>query len=56
VLPAIKIDPSLQPVVDRLDAKTAATFRAVVQRSLAHLAPTVGKMPNAKEPWLRQDL
>jgi hypothetical protein len=26
VLPAIKIDPSLQPVVDRLDTKTAPPF------------------------------
>jgi hypothetical protein len=45
VLPAIKIDPSLQPVVDRLDAKTAAAFRAVVQQSFAQLAATVDKMP-----------
>jgi hypothetical protein len=45
VLPPMKIDPSLQPVVARLDAKTANDFRAVVQQSFAQLAPTVDKMP-----------
>lgn len=45
VLPPIKIDPSLQPVVDRLDAKTAAAFRAVMQQSFAQVAPMVEKMP-----------
>lgn len=52
VLPAIKIDPSLQPVVDRLDAGTAAAFRAVVQQSFAQLAPTVDKMPGIEASML----
>lgn len=52
VLPPIKLDPSLQPVVDRLDAKTAAAFRAVVQQSFAQLAPTVGKMPGIEASML----
>jgi hypothetical protein len=52
VLPAIKIDPSLQPVVDRLDAKTAAAFRAVVQQSFAQLAPTVDRMPGIEASML----
>jgi hypothetical protein len=52
VLPAIKIDPSLQPVVDRLDAKAAAAFRGVVQQSFAQLAPTVDKMPGIEASML----
>lgn len=44
-LPPMKIDPSLPPVVGKLDAKTAAAFRAVVQQSFARLAPTVDRMP-----------
>lgn len=45
MLPAINLDPSLQPVVDRLHPKTAAAFRAFVQQSFAQAAPTVDKMP-----------
>jgi hypothetical protein len=45
VLPAIKIDPSLQPVVNRLEPNTAAAFRGVVQQSFSQFAPTVDKMP-----------
>jgi hypothetical protein len=52
VLPAIKIDPSLQPVVARLDASTAAAFRAFVQQSFAQLAPTVDKMPGIQASML----
>lgn len=52
VLPAIKIDPSLQPIVDRLDPKTAAAFRAVVQQSFAQVAPTVDKMPGIEASML----
>jgi hypothetical protein len=52
VLPAIKIDPSLQPVVDRLDAKTAAAFRGVVQQSFTQLAPTVDKVPGVEASML----
>jgi hypothetical protein len=52
MLPAIKIDPSLQPVVDRLDAKTASAFRTVVQQSFAQLAPTVDKMPGIQASML----
>lgn len=39
-----QIDPSLEPVVRRLDVKTAAAFRAIVFQSFAQLAPTVDKM------------
>ncbi|MBV9970050.1 MAG: hypothetical protein JO228_08705, partial [Xanthobacteraceae bacterium] len=52
VLPAIKIDPALQPVVDRLDGKTAAAFRALVQQSFAQLAPTADKMPGIEAAML----
>ncbi|MBV8745436.1 MAG: hypothetical protein JO134_10395 [Xanthobacteraceae bacterium] len=52
VLPAIKIDPSLQPIVDRLDAKAAAAFRGVVQQSFAQLAPTIDKMPGVEASML----
>jgi hypothetical protein len=52
VLPAIKIDPSLQPVVDRLDAKTAAAFRAVVQQGFAQVGSTVDKMPGIEASML----
>lgn len=50
--PAIKLDPSLQPVVERLDTKTAAAFRAFVQQSFAQLAPTVDKMPGIEASML----
>ena len=52
VLPAIKIDPALQPVVDRLDGKTAAAFRAFVQQSFPQLAPTADKMPGIEAAML----
>jgi hypothetical protein len=52
VLPAIKIDPSLQPVVDRLDARTAAAFRAVVQQSFPQVAPTADRMPGIEASML----
>jgi hypothetical protein len=52
VLPAIRIDPSLQPVVDRLDAATAAAFRAVIQERFAELAPTVDRMPGIEASML----
>jgi hypothetical protein len=52
VLPAIKIDPSLLPVVDRLDAKTTVAFRAFVQQSFPQLAPTVDKMPGIQASML----
>jgi hypothetical protein len=51
-LPPMKIDPSLQPLVARLDAKTATGFRAVVQQSFAQLAPTVDKMPGVSASLL----
>lgn len=52
VLPPIKIDPSLQPLVERLDAKTAAAFRSFVQQGFAQLAPTVDKMPGIQASML----
>ena len=39
-------------LVDRLDAKTAAVFRAFVQQSFAQLAPTVDKMPGIQASML----
>lgn len=44
-LPPMKLDPSLPPVVGKLDAKTASALRAVVQQSFARLFPTVDRMP-----------
>ena len=44
-LPPMKLDPSLPPVVGKLDAKTADAFRAVVRQSFARLLPTVDRMP-----------
>jgi len=52
VLPAIKLDPSLQPVVDRLDPKTAAAFRSFVQQSFAQAAPAVDKMTGIQASML----
>ncbi len=52
VLPAIKIDPSLQPIVGRLEAKTAAAFRAVVQQSFPQAAPTIDRMPGIEASML----
>lgn len=52
VLPPIKIEPSLQPVIERLDADTAAAFRAFVQQSFPQLAPTVDKMPGIQASML----
>lgn len=52
VFPTIETDASLQPVVERLDARTAAAFRAFVQQSFAQLAPTTDKMPGIRASML----
>jgi hypothetical protein len=51
-LPPIKLDPSLPPILGKLDAKTADTFRAVVQQSFAQLLPTVDKMSGIEATML----
>lgn len=51
-LPPIKLDPSLPPVVGKLDAKTAGAFRGIVQQSFAKLLPTVDKMPGIEATML----
>lgn len=51
-LPSIKLDPSLPPVVGKLDAKTADAFRGIVQQSFAPLLPTVDKMPGIEATML----
>ncbi len=51
-LPAIKIDPSLQPIVNRLDPGTAAEFHGIVQQSYPQFAPQVDKMPGIEASML----
>ena len=51
-LPAIKLDPSLPPVIGKLDAKTADAFRAVLQQSFPKFLPTVDKMPGVEATML----
>ena len=51
-LPPMKIDPSLPPIVGKLDAKTADAFRGIVQQSFAQLVPTIGKMPGIEATML----
>jgi hypothetical protein len=52
VLPPIRIDPSLQPVVDRLDAQTASALRAALAQSFAPLASTIDKMSGIQASML----
>lgn len=51
-LPPIKLDPSLPPVIGKLDAKTADAFRGVVQQSFPQLLPTVDKMAGIEATML----
>ena len=51
-LPPIKLDPSLPPIVGKLDAKTADALRGIIKQSFAQLFPTVDKMPGVEAAML----